>query len=158
MSDSAPDVKYVTVTSPSMVKPPKPCSCGCGGKPRHRVKLVMEEWESDEGVPVFWPTQLSALEWSQFRSSLETYDPERGGWFTSGENERFHFPAFCLRDHQNHRVWEDLKEAREQLGEFPSEDIQKIMDACNSAQVRPRAEGNAGGPSKTTQDAKTSGT
>lgn len=150
MSDSS-EVKYVTVTSPSQIKPPKP---------RHRVKVTMDEWETtgtDGEVPVLWATQLSALERSQFRASLEKYDETHGIWFTSGENEQVHFLAFCLRDHAGHRIWTDLAEARKQLGEFPYEDILKLMDACNQAQTRPRAEGN-GGRSETTQPDKSSGT
>lgn len=118
----------------------------------------MDQWESDEGVPVFWATQLSALERSKFRASLETFDEERGIWYTSSENDQSHWLAFCLRDHQNHRIWEDLKEAREQLGEFPSEDIMELMEAANTAQARPRAEGNAVSRSKTTASDKTFGT
>jgi hypothetical protein len=121
------------------------------------VKVTMEEWETDEGIPVFWATQLSSLERSKFQASLDEYDEKRGIWFTSAENNRPHWLAFCLRDHQNHRIWEDLAQAREQLGEFPAEDILKLMDAANDAQTRPRAEGN-GDRSKKTPEDKPSGT
>jgi hypothetical protein len=117
----------------------------------------MEEWETDEGIPVFWATQLSSLERSKFQASLDEYDEKRGIWFTSAENNRPHWLAFCLRDHQNHRIWEDLAQAREQLGEFPAEDILKLMDAANDAQTRPRAEGNGDRSKKTSED-KPSGT
>lgn len=161
MTDS-PDVEYFTVTSPSQVKGRKPCGCGCGGK-RHRVKVEMEEW-AEEGangklrVPVYWATKLSALGRAQFKASLETFDEEKRVWYINSEWQDFHWLAMCLNDHQEHRIWEDLAEARQQLGDMDGEDIAKLVAACDAAQATPRAEGNGAAPSSKTRSGKRSGT
>lgn len=159
-----PDVQYVTITSPSQVKGPRPCICGCGGNPRHREKVTMEEWaepgpDGKLQVPLLYATQLSAGEKDRHSASLEEFDDNLKIFVRHPEWIRSHWLAFCLRDHQNHRIWEDLTEARRQLEECDDDEIDKLVDACNKAQRRPRAEGNAVGPgrSETTSNGKPSG-
>lgn len=156
----APEPTYVTFTSPKMLRGRKPCDCGCGGQ-RHRVKCVMEEWaEPGAGgkieIPVLWPTKLSAGERDRHRASLEAFDEEVGQFRRYPEWSRYHWIAACVQDHQNHRVWTDLKEAREQLGDCDDDEIEKLVKACDEAQKAPgRAEGN---DADSTSSEKPSGT
>lgn len=162
MSDETPQVKYVTVTNPSQIRGRKPCDCGCGGQ-RHRIKVVMDEWaqEGPDGklhVPVFWATMLSAGERDRHNASLEDYDKKLGMFRRFPEWVRPHWLGACLRDHENHRVWESLEAARAFFEERDDADVEKLFDACNKAQARPgRAEGNADVPSETTDGDKPSG-
>lgn len=159
MPKAATAVKHFTITSSSQVRGPRACTCGCGGNPRHRVKVEMAEWEEDQGIPVLWATKLSAGEKDRHRVSLEEFDEKLGIFVRHPEWERSHWLAACLRDHQNHRIWEDLPEARRQLEELDDDEVTKLVIACNEAQIRPgRAEGNAADPSKTTISDKPSGT
>lgn len=158
-----PEVRYVTVINPSMVKGPRACTCGCGGCPRHRERLVMDEWADERAdgtreVPVLWPTKLSAGERDRFERSLQEHDATLGRYVPHPEWARSHWIAFCARDHENHRVWEDLEEARRQLEELDDDIVVKIVAACDHVQIQPgRAEKNAGDPSKTTSSDKPSG-